>query len=417
MKDVPLMILKALNRDLKDSYGVSGDDFINNVISVVESSGKRFVFVIDEWDAVIRECKDDIYAQKAYVALLREWFKNGNFTPKAVAAAYMTGILPIKKFGSQSELNDFNEYTMIKPYELSQFVGFTEDEVKEICLKRNVDFEKMKFWYDGYSYPEVGTIYNPYSVMRASEYNDFSTHWVQTVSPYALDEIIDRDYDGLQKAVAELVGGIEVKVNTDGFANDLVSFKGKDDVLTLLAHLGYLAYNRETETLRIPNEEIRKAFHYSIHFLTAEEGRKRLERSEKLFEDTITMNEEAVAGAVESVHSEETSSLHYNREESLRSVIQLAYYTYRDHYMQFEELPSGDGAADIVYIPLPDSGWPMLVVELKWNKSASGAIAQILDKKYPSLFNNYSGDILLVGINYDKNDKKHTAKIMEYKIK
>ncbi len=418
LSDISSVIINTLSRDLDECFGahLKGKDFTDKMIAVVKETGKKFVFIIDEWDAVIREGKDDVKAQKAYIDFLREWFKNGNFTSKVVAAAYMTGILPIKKDGTQSALSDFNEYTMLNPLEYSPFVGFTEKEVQDICSVNNVNFKTMKYWYNGYSFPEVGPVYNPNSVMKATKTRFFDSYWTQTSASEALFDYINRGYNGLQKTIAELVGGIEVKVNAKRFANDLVSFKGRDDVLTLLVHLGYLAYNAETETVRIPNEEIKREFQASIHEITLEESIKRLEKSEKLFEDTINMNEEAVAVAIECVHREETSPLHYNREDSLRSVIKLAYYTYRDHYMQFEELPAGDGFADIVYIPLPDSGWPMLVIELKWNKSASGAIAQILDKKYPSAFNNYNGDILLVGINYDREDRKHTARIIKHNI-
>ncbi len=199
-----------------------------------------------------------------------------------------------------------------------------------------------------------------------------------------------------------------------GFANDLISFRGKDDVLTLLIHLGYLAYDKEKGTIRIPNEEIKREFQTSIHHIKLEETRKRIEECEKLFNDAFNLNEKAVAEQIEKIHREETSPIHYNREASLRSVIKLAYFTYRDHYLQFEELPSGEGYADIVYLPLPSSDFPALLVELKWNESAQTAIDQIIEKKYPSGLKNYHGDILLAGINYDRKDKKHTCRIIEH---
>ncbi len=219
--------------------------------------------------------------------------------------------------------------------------------------------------------------------------------------------------------VAELVGGIDVKVDTNGFANDLTTFKGKDDVLTLMIHLGYLAYDSKNRTVKIPNEEIKREFQRCVHEVHHAATAKRLRESEELFSATIQKNENKVAELIEKVHSEETVALHYNKEDSLRSVIKLAYYTYRDHYLQFEELPAGDGYADVVYIPLPDTDWPALVIELKWNKSAKGAIEQILDRKYPSVLENLNRNILLVGINYEKDasdgKRKHTCKIIEYK--
>lgn len=231
-------------------------------------------------------------------------------------------------------------------------------------------------------------------------------------------DYISKDYHGLTRTIAELIGGVDVTVNTTGFANDLTTFKGKDDVLTLLIHLGYLAYNADRKTVRIPNEEVRQEFQKTIHEVTHEATLKRLEESEKLFMDTIQGHEEAVAAQIEKVHAEETSPLHYNREDSLRSVIKLAFYSYRDHYLQFEELPAGEGYADIVYLPKPDTDWPILVIELKWMESPDSAIHQILSKKYADGLDNDGRPILLVGISYDKDapagKKKHTCKIVEY---
>ncbi len=198
----------------------------------------------------------------------------------------------------------------------------------------------------------------------------------------------------------------------------MTTFKGKDDVLTLLIHLGYLAYDYRKNVVRIPNEEIKREFQRSIHEVQHEGTRKSLAESEELFAATIQKNETKVAELIEKVHTEETAALHYNKEESLRSVIQLAYYTYRDHYLQFEELPAGEGYADIVYVPLPDSDWPALVIELKWKQSAEGAIAQIMNRKYPTVLKNTGRKILLVGISYDKDggfgQKKHSCRILEW---
>lgn len=416
---VPNMIVNALSKEL-DCLGVSFDsnmELKEKLLSVAEAhEGKKFIFIIDEWDAIIREAKDDSVAQKAYLDLLREWFKNGTFTPRAVGAAYMTGILPIKKDGSQSAISDFEEYTMIKPIDFSQFVGFTENEVKALCDKHNVDFKTMKLWYDGYDFKTVGAIYNPNSVMKAIRNKDFDSYWSESSAAEGLLDYISKDYNGLTKTIAELIGGIDAKFDTAGFANDLTTFKGKDDVLTLMIHLGYLAYDYKTGVGRIPNEEIRREFQRSIHEVKHEKTLRRLKESEDLFAYTIQKNEAKVGEEIEKIHSEETVALHYNKEDSLRSVIKLAYYTYRDHYLQFEELPAGEGYADVVYIPLPDCDWPLLVVELKWNKSAKGAIDQILNKRYPEVLKNIDRDILLVGISYDKNkNKKHTCKIIEYK--
>lgn len=418
---VPEMIESAIWNDLIESGFVPRDgDTLNDFLlrSAQTDGGKPFIFILDEWDALIREAKDDPVAQEAYLNLLRGWFKNENFTPKAIAAAYMTGILPIKKDGSQSAISDFKEYSVVKPRKFGPYVGFTEEEVRTLCDKHRADFESMKRWYDGYSFKGVGSVYNPNSVMEAIANDDFDSYWAESSASEPLMDYISKDYNGLTKTIAELIGGVEVTVNTSGFANDLTTFKGKDDVLTLLIHLGYLAYDADQKTARIPNEEIRLEFQQTIREVKHEATLKRLEESEKLFMDTIQMHEDAVAIQIEKVHAEETAPLHYNKEDSLRSVIKLAYYSYRDHYIQFEELSTGEGYADVAYIPKADSDLPILLIELKWQESAESAINQILSKKYTYGLEDYGRPVLLVGITYDKDagagKKKHKCRIVEY---
>ncbi|MBR3242743.1 MAG: AAA family ATPase [Parasporobacterium sp.] len=391
--------------------------FSTTLINAAEHTGNKFIIIIDEWDAPIRE---NHKIADRYLEFLRTLFKSSGTTSKIFAAAYMTGILPVKKQKGQSAVSDFLEYTMIKPRQFGEYVGFTEGEVRKLCDQHNVSFDLMKQWYDGYEFKDIGAVYNPNSVMQAIDNDDFDSYWTETSAAEGLMEYISKPYNGMTRTIAELIGGVDVKVNTNGFANDLVTFKGRDDVLTLMIHLGYLAYNSETKTVHIPNEEIKLEFQKAIHEVNHEETTRRLNESDRLFLDTLEMNEEAVAAQIEKIHREETAPLLYNKEDSLRSVIKLAYYTYRDHYLQFEELPSGEGYADIVYIPKRDLNWPALVIELKWNKDADTAISQIKDRKYPESLTGFGGDILLVGIGYDKDasvgKRKHSCKIEKYRI-
>lgn len=415
-KELVPFLIKRLKNEIINQYPDSAEkeDLSDLLVDAVGNAGNQFIIIIDEWDAPIRENPD---IQKEYLEFLRSLFKNSGTTSRIFAAAYMTGILPIKKDGSQSAISDFEEYTMIKPRKFGEYVGFTEAEVRALCDEHQVSFELMKHWYDGYTIKNVGSVYNPNSVMKAIDYNEFDSYWTETSAAEGLMEYITKPYNGLTKTIAELIGGVDVSVNPKGFANDLVTFKGKDDVLTLMIHLGYLAYNSETGTVHIPNEEIRQEFQRAVRIVPHQETARRLQESDRLFLDTIEGNEEAVAAQIEKVHREETSPLHYNREDSLRSVIKLAYYTYRDHYLQWEELPSGEGYADIVYLPKQDSGWPALVIELKWNESAEGAVAQILKKKYPDSLKHTGSEIILVGISYDKEkpagERKHTCRIVK----
>jgi len=326
----------------------------------------------------------------------------------------MTCILPIKKDRSQSAVSEFQEYTMVEPRRFAPYIGFLEDEVRGLCEQLGESFDRMKAWYDGYRFPRVTSLYNPNSVMQALDSGVFRSYWTRTSAADSLLEHIRLDFAGLSRAVAELLGRVEVPVDVDGFSNDLVTFRNKDDVLTLLIHLGYLAYDPERETARIPNEEIRREFQRSIKEVDRAETIARVAASVKLMEDTVHGDEVAVAEEIERVHAE-WPSLYYNTEQALRSTIKLAYFSYADHYLRFEELPAGAGVADIVYLPKRDSPYPALVIELKCDVTARGAIDQIRERDYPKALTGFDGKVLLVGISYNTDaapgQRAHTCKI------
>lgn len=253
--------------------------------------------------------------------------------------------------------------------------------------------------------------------MKAIRSNKFHSYWTETSAAKSLMGYIGLGFDGLSVTIAKLLGGISVPVDTNGFANDLSTFQNQDDVLTLLIHLGYLAYDEETGKVRIPNEEIRLEFARAIREVKRDDTIRRVQESEQLIYDTVHKDADAVAAQVQKIHMEESAILFYNDEQALRSVIKLAYFSYRDHYIKFEELPAGEGYADIVYLPKKASPMPALVVELKWKQSAKGAIDQIKERSYPSALSGYGGRILLVGISYEKdaskNKHRHTCVIEE----
>ena len=229
LNDVPVMITDALSADVVSLYpDLERYSSLNEcLLALVQQTGTKIIFIIDEWDAMIRETQQDPEAQDRYFNLLRGWFKNNNFTPAAIASAYMTGILPIKKDGAQSAISDFQEYTMIKPRKFGEYVGFTEAEVRNLCEMNKVSFETMKQWYDGYTFKDVGSVYNPNSVMIAIENDDFDSFWTETSASEGLMRYISQGYNGLTKTIAELISGVDVKVDTKGFANDLISAIGE----------------------------------------------------------------------------------------------------------------------------------------------------------------------------------------------
>ena len=381
------------------------------MIAYVEATKMKFVFIIDEWDAIIREAKDDDETQKAYLNLLRLWFKNGNFTSKAVAAAYMTGILPIKKDKSQSAISDFREYTILNPAMFSKYTGFTETEVRKLCAESNMDFEEAKRWYDGYTFKGTESIYNPYSVMMAMNMGEYESYWKQTSAAENLKAYINMNFDNLQSDILKLIAGEQIVVNTGRFKNDFATFTSKDDVLTLLIHLGYLVYDTKTKRARIPNEEVRTEFDDLLQNAQHTKLAALIQDSEKLLQDTLNGNETEVVNAIMRVRETNYAPMFYNNEQALRYVIKFAYIICVDYYLKVEELPTGHGLADVVFIPKRDTSLPAMIVELKWNKTAEGALNQIKEKHYPELLSDYTGKMVLVGINYDEETKEHSCKI------
>ena len=326
----------------------------------------------------------------------------------------MTGILPIKKYGTHSALNMFDEYSMTNPGEYTEFIGFTETEVKDLCEKYQIDFDTMKSWYDGYTFPQVSHIYNPKSVVDSIRRKSFASYWTQTETYEALKIYIDLNYDGMKDAVVKMLAGEHVTINTERFQNDMTTFESKDDVLTLLVHLGYLAFDREKSEVFIPNVEIRGEFRNAIMGEYWKDVIAALEQSDCLLQATWDGDSETVADILDAVHSENTSILTYNDENSLSCVISLAYYNAVKEYTKIREFPTGKGFADIVYLPKKHSDKPAMIIELKYDKSAEGAITQIKDNKYVESLKEYHGNLLLAGINYDKASKKHECVIEEW---
>ena len=409
MSGIPKQIEKSLHRELLeiDPSITPSDNLVDEMLQFVEHSGRKLVFIIDEYDAIVREEADDLEAQEAYFNLLRTWFENDNFVNKAVALVYMTGILPIKKENGQSVISGFEEFTMFDSRDLLEFTGYTEEEVRKLCVNHHMDFEEMKQMYDGYRYPEVGVLYNPYSVSEAIYHHNVESFWTQTCSYLFLEEYISMDFDGLGRCALELVAGYDIPIKTDDFANDFVTIRNKDDVLTLLALCGYLDYDSENSTVRIPNREIRKQFQSAIQHADGAEIQRHVSYSKKLFHDTYWKRDESVALQIKSFIMEQTLPFYIDDDDSLRYIIQMAYLLYFDDFDHWIELPSEKGCIDIAFLPKknrpPHYNNPCLVVELKWNKDCESWIQRIRRGQYPESLQGKWEGIFLVELSYDKD--------------
>lgn len=389
------------------------DSLINTLYNVADATGNKFIIIIDEWDALFREAQNDIDLQREYIELLRGLFKS-SLTDKMIEAAYMTGILPIKKYGTQSAMTDFREYSMLAPKRLAKYVGFTEEEVKTLCQKYDMDFHEIKKWYDGYCFSRIKSVYNPNSVMEAIKNGEVDNYWTRTETYESLKIYIELNLDGLKEAILQMLGGTHIPIDTETFQNDMTNITCRDDVLTLLVHLGYLAYDSANRAVFIPNEEVRQEFVRAVARGRHKEVARLIQNSDLLLEQTLNKDEDAVAAAIEEAHCMGTAPLFYNNEQALRSVIRFAYISGVDEFIKIEELPSGKGYADVVFFPKRASNMPVLLIELKWNQTEEGAIDQIKRNDHPQVLKDYGGEILLVGINYDAKSRKHTCKIEEY---
>ena len=267
MEEMLEMLKNYLVADLEETYPKvrfrDGKNLIQVMKDVFSYTKCPFVILIDEWDCLFREYKQNKEAQRKYLDFLRAWLKDKDY----VAMAYMTGILPIKKYGSHSALNMFTEYSMTDPGELAEYFGFTESEVFGLCDKYEMSFEKAKIWYDGYQLvehkkekEECHSMYSPKSVVEAMLRHKFGTYWNQTETYEALKIYIQMDMDGLKDSVVRMLAGESVSINIGTFSNDMTTFASKDDILTLLVHLGYLTYNVTDQTVRIPNKEVSQEY-------------------------------------------------------------------------------------------------------------------------------------------------------------
>ena len=427
-KNIVRTIQEEIIYELKEAFPdvkyKDNSDLMDVLSSITQSTGEKFFFIIDEWDAICREfpgrqkMKGDPDTVTPtildeYVMLLRRLFKTQD-SDEVFAGAYLTGILPIKKYNAESALNNFREYSMITPGRLASSLGFTHDEVVALCQKYDMNINDMESWYDGYRIGSESHIYNPYSVMRAIENDWYQSYWASTGAYDSVKTYIQMNFDGLKDDIIRMLSGESIPVITTKFQNDLNVINSRNDVLTVLIHLGYLAYNRDTNRCYIPNKEVADEMNNAVQSTEWSQLAKTLENSQHLLDATIAGNENAVAQAINLAHDENTSILAYNDENSLACVLTVAYIWARNEYVIHREYATGKGYADLVMIPRRNVGKPALVIELKFNNTADTAIDQIKRKQYPAKIAEYTGDILLVGINYDRDSKLHTCKIERY---
>ena len=414
-------------REQFPSLNIQTSSSIAKAISTIyKELNETFIIIIDEYDVLIRDKSAPESLRNEYIDFLNALFKS-NTTQEAISLAYLTGILPIYREIVQSKLNNFTEYTMLNPEQFAPYFGFTENEVQNLCLENNADYDICQRMYDGYIFQKPYQmpvqpnndsettihIFNPNSVVKAVTRRKYENYWVATSALEAITLYIDANIAGIQDDIKVLLKGEkDIEINVLRYNNNVERFATKDEIFTYLIHLGYLAYDPINQTCHIPNGEIRNAW---LSIMSDAKGfepiQQMLETSRKLIESTENCDSNAVAKALDDSHADISSPITYNRESSMQSAILMAYFYARKDYLVFSELTSGSGYADVVLVPsVPRK--PIIIIELKKDGNPATAIEQIKTRNYAHAFRYHPGHgAVLVGITYDAENKHHRCLI------
>ena len=397
----------------------------DTLANLVTYTGNKIIMIIDEWDSPIRENGKKIEIQREYLLFLRSLFKNSGTTDKIFAAVYMTGILPISKYSSGSELNMFVEYTMARSRLFGEYFGFSDQEVdllyERYCKKqeepRLVSRDELRRWYDGYATPAGVRLYNPRSVVLALGNNSLDNYWTSS-GPY--DEIfyyIKNNVDSVRDDLALVVSGVSIPAKIQEYAATSQSLKTKEEILSAMVVYGFLSY--ENGTVSIPNKELMDQFSDMLRRESSLGYVYQLAKeSEKMLRATLSGDTKTMEYILELVHDTETPILAYNHETELSAVVNLVYLAARDLYRVEREEKAGKGFVDFIFYPETNLASDGIILELKVGHSPEDAITQIKEKNYAVRFKGRFAQkkikpsrILLVGIGYDKDKKKHKCKV------
>lgn len=401
---------------IKNNLKIGKKSLSSAIDAICSHTQEKFIFILDEWDLIYREYREDIELQKKFIDFLKGLFKSKD-GQKCFALAYLTGILPIKKYNSQSALNDFIEYNMLAPEPYERFFGFTDDEVADIVKNPSckLSLHELKLWYEGYKLNGID-IYNPNSVVLAVNDGKCKSYWSGTSSNEEVVRLINMNFEGIKDDIVHLIEGDEVTFSCANFQNDMVNIKDKNDVFSLLVCLGYLGCsdtkNQYRKVAYIPNAEIKAVLMDIVRGQSWYARMETIKRSENLLKAIINSDCSTVAALIQEIHnSSAVSLLDYNDEESLTYCVMTGLlWSTLDDYSCHREDQSGKGRVDLVYEPLLRKH-PLILIEFKYDGSAEDAIAQIKTQEYYKRYTGQYGNIILVGINYSTKTKAHQCQI------
>ncbi len=406
--EVQKEILEDLNEKFPNILKRSDNTARKAITKIYSELNETFIFLIDEWDVIFREQEDNTKLCNEYVDLLRSLFKSSNVS-SCIDLVYMTGILPIKRYRSESALNMFREYNMIDPCGLELYFGFTEEETKTLCTEYDMNFNEIKSWYDGYKL-NGNDIYNPKSVVEALITRKCKDHWVNTSARESIMEYMNYDNGALKDLITSMIAGEEIDVDVRKFDNDLTNIDSSDAALTVLIHLGYLAYDEESGKCYIPNHEIKEEFIISMNKLKWNDICNPISSSKVLLEKTLEGDTEFINETLDKNHNELATIFNKNKEDVLGIIVYISYYYAKKYYEIIKEASTTKGRADLMFKPKDNNHIPF-IIELKADDNVDNAIEQIKSKEYIDTLGDYHGKVMLIGINYDSKTLKHESKI------
>ena len=401
---------------LSESRKVGKKNLSSALNEICNHTKEQFILIMDEWDLICREYRNEPELLEKFIEVMRGLFKSDK-GQACFALAYLTGILPIKKYNSQSALNVFKEYNMLRPVPYEEYFGFTEEEVAEIVKlpQCKISHQELKEWYEGYKLNGID-IYNPNSVVSAVSDGKCKSYWSGTSSNEEVVRLINMDFDGVKNDILNLIEGDEVTFSCANFQNDMVTLKDKNDVFSLLVCLGYLGCSETKNQFRkvayVPNTEIKAVLMDIVREQNWYERMETIKRSENLLKAIRELDGSTVATIIQELHnSSAVSLLDYNDEESLTYCVMTGLlWSTLDDYSYHREEQAGKGRVDLVYEPLTRRH-PLILIEFKYDGSTEEAIAQIKTQEYFKRYTKQYRDIIIVGINYSTKSKEHQCLI------
>lgn len=417
-------IKELLREDLHTAYPDceyrENGNVSEDLLRIHMKTKEKFIFILDEWDAVFHMPFVEETDKEAYILFLKGLLKDQPY----VSLTYMTGILPIAKYSSGSELNMFLEYSMVSQERFSDYFGFTEREVEKLYKKyseitdtTNITKDGLKEWYDGYHTASGERIYNPRSVVAALSNNRLANYWTSS-GPY--DEIfyyIKKNIADVCEDLALMLSGEAISAKVQEYAATSMNLQTKDEIFSAMVVYGFLSY--EDGKVYIPNKELMDRFADMVCKESSLGYVNRLAKeSERMLNATLVGDTKTMEEILEYAHHTESPLFVYNNEAELSAVVNLVYLSARDKYAVCREDKAGIGYVDFIFYPKFDRNADCIILELKVDKTPEEAISQIKEKKYALAFKGkigetaqYTGRILAVGIGYFKDTKEHRCKI------